>query len=171
MWWLANAIPPEVNAILAVGSAAVTAYFWLIKANRERAGVKVYQIGKFRADRRTVPASEAPTKYRLWWSGDLFFANRSTLPSAIIGAEVSVFFRGQWIDGDFGWGEGAELPWNLPPLSVEKKPVAAFLKVQDEVEWDEVQKPHKLRFRFSTVDGRQFTKEVETNYEKYTVPK
>ena len=85
------------NSLLSVGSAAVTGYFWLVKAQRERAGLELYHAGRFRPDR--LQCSNTPGKEKATWYGEIFLANPSTLPGTVIGLRIELFWKGQWIEG------------------------------------------------------------------------
>src|SRR5690606_18754505 len=106
-----------------------------------KAGLKIYQADRFTPSRRTLPSYEQekhPGMVRAFWTGDLYVANMSTLPSAVIGAEVELQREGKWVSGAFGWSEGAALPWNLDPLKVDKHGVAAFFYLPESVEGEEL---------------------------------
>ena len=151
-----------------IGSMLVTGYFWLIKSNRERAGIKLYQIGKWMPNSRTTPEK----KHRLWWDGDLYLANVSTLPNAVVGATVELRMGDKWIKGDYGWKDEHALPWNLMPQLVEKRGAAAFFEFEEgQVDVEKMRdSAQKIRFTYHTVDGRKYSKVVDTGLIHYSLP-
>jgi hypothetical protein len=160
----------QINTILAVGSALVTAYFWMIRANRERAGVKVHQASKFTSNHRERKNEQDAPISRVWWDGKLFMTNRSTLPAAVFRAQVELQRDGKWVRGDFGWGEDGELPYNLAPLHVVTKKVAAFFDLEPEFSREDSYKKWQIRFTFETVEGKKIRFVVDTNFDPYAHP-
>ncbi|MGE0431438.1 MAG: hypothetical protein AB7K09_08680 [Planctomycetota bacterium] len=151
-----------------VGSAIITCYFWLIKSNRERAGIRIYQVGKWVPNTRTT----AEKKIRVWWDGDLYLANVSSLANAVVGATVELKMGDGWKQGDYGWKEEHALPWNVPPQHVEKRGAAAFFEWEEgAIDPEKIRDAaQKIRFTFHTVDGRKYSKVVDTGLVHYSMP-
>lgn len=147
-------IADAMKLLCSVGSLVVTLYFWFVRSNRERVAVAVYHVGGFES-------SLEPYGVGLW-SGKIFLANRSILPTAIVRTQAELFWQGRWITGMVHLAEGCELPWNLPPSQVFAKNVTAAFDVGKETTCDQVYANQRLRFTFETVEGCRVTGETES---------
>ena len=106
----------NVQTLFAVGSTCITVYFWLIKMNRERAGLKLYRVADFRPDR--LQCSDKPSKEKATWYGEIYLANPSTLPIAVVRFQAQLLWRGRWIDGRMVMERKDDVPWMVEPLRV-----------------------------------------------------
>src|SRR3954447_3515898 len=88
-------------------SLIVTAYFWFVRANRERVSLGIFPVAGFEG-------SLEPGGVGLW-AGQIILTNRSILPTAVIAARAELWWNGRWITGNARPADGSELPWNLPP--------------------------------------------------------
>lgn len=143
-----------MQAAMSVGSLAVTLYFWFMRANRERVQVKVYPVNGLEG---TLEEGGVGC-----WTGRLFFANASILPTAIVAAKAELWWDGQWLSGAFHVGAGSELPWNLPPTQVFPKDVVAAFDLGKCSKRERVYAEQKLRFTFVTVEGCRIVVEVNS---------
>lgn len=155
---LSEILSADAQEVLKLGfsgaSLVVTMYFWMVRANRERVSLGIFPVGGFEG-------TLEPGGIGLW-SGRLFLANRSILPTAIVAAQVELLWQGRWLPGHVGTGEGSELPWNLPPSQVFPKDLKAAFDLGMEISLDEVYADQRLRFTFVTVEGRSVYQEVRT---------
>lgn len=144
-----------LNTLFSMASFGVTVYFWFIRVNRERVSVKVYPVGPFEG---TLESGGVGL-----WTGKLFLANRSILPTAIVEVQVELLWKGMWRSGRFFGGEGAEPPWNLKPQQVTPRlQVSAAFAVGEEVTREQIYEPQRLRFTFVTVEGWLIAHEFRT---------
>src|SRR4051812_47127178 len=87
----------NMSMILSLGSSLLTGYFWLVKMNRERAGLQLYRVADFKPDR--LQCSDMTNKEKATWYGELFFANPSTMPAAVVSFKVELMWKGHWLPG------------------------------------------------------------------------
>jgi hypothetical protein len=156
---LRDGIP--LNSILSAGSAFVTGYFWLVKMRQERAGLRLYQAAGFRPDR--LQCSDVPGKGKATWYGEIFLANPSTLPSTVISLRISLFWKGQWIDGKRVIEKKDDLPWAVEPLRVLSRSLGCSFDVDEGTTREQLQVNQRLRLTLTTVDGRERTQELDTH--------
>jgi hypothetical protein len=151
----------NLQTLIAVGSACVTGYFWLVKMNRERAGLKLYRVADFRPDR--LQCSDRPGKEKATWYGEVYLANPSTLPIAVVRFGVQLLWRGRWMDGRIVMERKDDLPWTAEPLRVLARGFGCAFDVEEGTTREQLLQPHKLRFNWTTVDGRRQSQDVETS--------
>ena len=146
-----------MKLLFSAGSLGVTVYFWFVRINRERVSVGVFPAGGFEG--RLEPGSLGV------WTGKVYLANRSILPTAVVAGEVELLVRGRWQKGGFHTPDGSELPWNLPPSQAyAKSMIAAFdLPADTPTEW--VYANRKLRITLITVEGARLVNELSTHAE------
>ena len=87
----------NMSMLLSVASSCVTGYFWLIKMNQERTGLRLYRLADFRPDR--LQCCDAPGKEKATWYGEILLANPSILPRAVLRLQVELFWKGCWLPG------------------------------------------------------------------------
>jgi hypothetical protein len=150
----------NLQTFLAVGSACVTGYFWLVKMNRERAGLRLYRVADFRPDR--LQCCNTPGKEKATWYGEIYLGNPSTLPAAVVGFRVQLWWRGAWIDGDLAMERKDGLPWTVEPLRVLARSFGCAFAVEQGTTREQLLRPHKLRFTWTTVDGRTQREDIDT---------
>ena len=150
----------NVQSFLAVGSACVTAYFWLVKMNQERAGLKLYLVADFRPDR--LQCSDQPGKEKATWYGEIYLANPATLPAAVVRFQVRLLWGGRWIDGKLLMEKKDDLPWTVEPLRVLARGFGCSFPVEEGTAREQLLRPNKLRFIWTTVDGRRQQQDVDT---------
>jgi hypothetical protein len=145
---------------LSIASSCLTFYFWLVKLNRERAGLRLYRLVPFRPDR--LQCSPVPGSARAIWYGDIFLANPSTLPAAVVRCRVQLDWKGSWRDGSLQLEKKEDVPWVVEPLRVFVRTFGCCFQVEEETPREQLQKPHRLRFLLETVDGRTHVQEIQT---------
>ncbi|HVS36422.1 MAG TPA: hypothetical protein VMS17_12725 [Gemmataceae bacterium] len=151
----------NLQTIFVVASTCITVYFWVIKWNRERTGLKLYRVADFRADR--LQCSDKPGQEKATWYGEIFLANPSTLPIAVVRFRVQLLWRGRWMDGRTVMERKDDMPWTVEPLRVLARSFGCAFDVEEGTAREQLLKPHKLRFTWTTVDGRQKSQDVETS--------
>jgi hypothetical protein len=163
---LLAAVPDAINNVnvsmlLSVASTVVTGYFWLVKMRRERAGLHLYRAAAFRPDR--LQCSELPGKEKAVWYGEVFLANPSTLPAAVVRLGVQLFWKGRWLDGSLVMEKKDGLPWTVEPLRVLARSFGCAFAVEQGTTREQLLQPHQLRFTLVTVDGCIRTYPMETS--------
>lgn len=143
-----------VKMLFSTASLVFTAYFWLVRVNRERISVRTYPVSGFEGSLESGGVGV--------WSGKLFIANGSILSTAIVAGKVEIWWDGRWLRGHFAVGDGSELPWNLPPSQAFSKAVTAAFEIGLEVDRDQVYENQRLRFTFATVERKAIVEEFET---------
>ena len=151
----------NVQSFLAVGSACMTGYLWLTRLNRERAGLKLYRTADFRPDR--LQCSDKAGKEKATWYGEILLANPATLPAAVVRFRVQLLWRGRWIDGRTVTERKDDVPWTVEPLRVLARSFGCAFDVEEGTTREQLLTPHKLRFTWTTVDGRCQCQDVETS--------
>ena len=150
----------NLQTLIAVGSACVTAYFWLVKMNRDRAGLKLYRVADFKPDR--LQCDDRPGKEKATWYGEVYLANPSSLPIAVVAFRVRLMWHGEWIDGKLVMERKDDLPWTVEPLRVLARSFGCAFPVPQGTTREQLMQPHKLRFAWTTVDGRKQCQDVDT---------
>jgi len=145
-------ISPEM--VVSVLSGSMTAYFWLVKARRERPDLKIFQLQNFRPSVRRNPDGEGR---RLGLTqietGGVLVANNSTRQNSIVRFECYLRDGHSWKKGHWGYLSDDKPPWNIGPESTISISPACFFEVPDDYET-----PDDLRFKieFVTVSGQHF---------------
>jgi hypothetical protein len=151
----------NLSMLLSVGSSVVTGYFWLVKMRQERAGLQLYRAAGFRPDR--LQCSDQPGKEKAVWYGEVFLANPSTLPAAVVRFGVQLFWKGRWLDGSLIMEKKDGMPWTVEPLRVLARSFGCAFHVEEGTTREQLLPSHRLRFTLVTVEGRSRTYEIETS--------
>ncbi|MBY0522064.1 MAG: hypothetical protein K2R98_01620 [Gemmataceae bacterium] len=147
----------EMNTLFSLASAGMTAYFWLVRVNRERESVRVYQVSDFAG---TLEPGQVG-----YWVGKIFLANRSINPTAIVEASAELYWNGRWVPGVVHTADDVDLLWNLTPLQVVARKVGAAFPLDAKTTREQVYAPQKLRVTFVTVEGKKLVHEVRAGAE------
>jgi hypothetical protein len=150
----------NLQALLSVGSAGITAYFWLVKMNRERAGLRLYRLGDFRPDR--PQGADVPGMETAVWYGGLCLANPSSLPAAVVCLRVQLGWQGRRLDGRLVQERKDDLPWTVEPLRVLSRSFGCAFVVPEGTARELLSRPQQFRFTFVTADGRRRTQTMST---------
>ena len=151
-------VQAHLQTFLSIGSCAVTGYFWLVRINREREAVRIYQMGVLDG---TLESGALGV-----WTGKLMLANRSIMPTGIVAGKAELYWKGRWLPGTFATSDANELPWNLSPQQVVPQKVVAIFAIGEETTRERVYEDQRIRFTFLTVEGRSVVKELQTNVGK-----
>jgi hypothetical protein len=144
-----------MKLLFSASSLVVTAYFWFVRVNRERTSIAFYAVNGFEG---------ALEPHGLGvWTGKVFLANRSILPTAIVQARAELWWGGSWRTGNAVAADGSELPWNLPSAQVFAKNITAVFDLGPDTSREQVYANQKLRFTFETVDGSRVVWETNTD--------
>jgi hypothetical protein len=143
------------EAILSVLSISLTAYFWMVKARRERPSLEFFQMRSFRANLRR--GEEGSNTKRLGLTQieqcGILIANNSTRQNSIVRFNCSFKYQGASIKGYWGYMEDEKFPWNIAPESAIDVRLACFFDVPEDFE---IPDDMDFRVEFLTVGGRQF---------------
>ena len=150
-----DALADFMKLAFSAGSLLITVYFWFVRINRERVSIGLYPAYGFEGALEHGGVGV--------WTGKLFLANRSILPTAIIGGEVELWWKKKWISGGFHVGDGYELPWNLPPSQVFAKTISVAFDLGANTPRERVYANRKLRFTFVTIEGVRISAELQTH--------
>lgn len=153
-----NGMP--MQAIISVGSAAFTAYCWLVKMNKDRAGVRLYRVADFRPDR--LQCSDVAGKARAVWYSEVCVANPSSLPAALVGVQVQLWWHDSWLDGKLVLEKKDDVPWVVEPLRVLSRGFGCAFNVPENTARDVLTRPQRIRFTFTTVEGKIQRQEITT---------
>jgi hypothetical protein len=146
--------------VLSIGSSCITGYFWLVKMNQERAGVRMFRAGDFRPDR--LQSANEPGKEKATWYGEVFLTNRSTLPAAVLQFQPELFWKGRWLPGKLVLEKKDNVPWTIEPLRVLARSFGCAFLVEEGTPREQLLQAHQLRFTFVTLDGCQRVQVIET---------
>jgi hypothetical protein len=150
------ALPAGLQAILSVFSAAVTSYFWFVKARQERPDLRFHQLMDFQASLRRGNPEQKTRRLALTQvdSGGVLIANNSIRQNSILRFDCFLRDGGGWIKGHWGYVAQDKPPWNIPPQSAISLSMACFFDVPEAYEV-----PQDLRFRveFVTTSGKRFS--------------
>jgi len=155
---LSNLSDLPVDTFLAVGSAAMTAYFWLVRVRQERPLLTIHQLADYRASLRR---SDTPGKRRLCLSqidtGGVLVANHSVRQNSILRFDCFLQTAEGEIRGDWGWTGDDRPPWNIAPETTIALSPACFFEVPEDY-----QTPDELSFRIEliTVSDTRFAHEL-----------
>lgn len=143
------------EAVLSTLSLAITLYFWLVQARRERPRLSFHQLRDFRVTRRRGDSEDTQ---RLGLTQvqpcGVLVVNHSTRQNSIIRFECYLRHEGRPIRGSWGYVNEDAPPWNLAPESTLALQLACFydvptdLQVTDETDFLVV---------FETASGKRFS--------------
>jgi len=150
------ALPAGVQAVLSIFSAAVTSYFWFVKARQERPDLRFHQLMDFQASLRRGNPEEKTRRLGLTQvdSGGVLISNNSIRQNSILRFDCFLRDGGEWRKGRWGYVDQDKPPWNIPPQSAISLSLACFFDVPEDYEI-----PDDLRFRveFVTASGKRFS--------------
>lgn len=153
---IAQTVPVvSLELTLSVISLVMTAYFWLIKARRERPDLRVYQLSGFNATLRRGK-EEGSKCLCLTQVGEcgVLIANNSIRQSSILRFDCALRHDGRWLKGRWGRVNGDAPPWNVAAESTISLKLACFFDVPDDYE---VPDDVEFRVAFITAGGQRFS--------------
>lgn len=145
----------DVQMLLSGFSFAVTSYFWLVKARKERPNLQFYQLSNFRASTRRHPDMEGWKRLCLQQldTGGVLVANHSTRQNSIVLFECFLLTDEGLVAGDWGYSGEDKPPWNIGPESTIALSPACFFDVPADFELPE---NPQFQIVFLTASGKQF---------------
>lgn len=136
-------------------SLVITAYFWFVRANRERVSLGIFPVDGFEGSLESGGVG--------LWAGRIILTNRSIVPTAVIAARAELWWDGRWVTGNVVAGDGSELPWNLPPSQATAKTLNAAFDLGLQTSREQVYADQRLRLTFITVEGYRAVGEFRTH--------
>ena len=137
-------------------SLLVTAYFWFVKARKERPNLQFYQLSDFRAVCRRHPEREGRKRLCVQQldTGGVLVVNHSTRQNSIVLFDCLLRTDDGVIEGDWGYSGEDKPPWNIGPESTIAFSPACFFDVPDDYE---VPDDLEFQIQFITASGKRFS--------------
>ena len=159
----------SIETALAGFSAAMTSYFWLVKARREKPCLHFHQLGGFNAHLRTRPGKiGAPDKPDAKKQKSLvvaqtmptgvLVANHSTRQNSIVKYEGFLRVGDQEVTGSWMYADDDLPPWNIAPESSIAMRVGCWFDVPDNFE---VPDDFSFEIEFETASGKRFSQQFQ----------
>ena len=147
----------DLSMLLSTGSFLCTAYFWFIKARKERPNLEFYQLSDYRSVCRRHPEREGVKRFCLQQlgTGGVLIVNHSTRQNSVVLFDCFLITDdGREIQGDWGYSDEDKPPWNVGPESTIAFSPACFFDVPEDFE---IPKNPTFRICFLTASGGQFS--------------
>lgn len=146
----------DFSVLLSGISFIFTAYFWFVKARRERPNLEFYQLCDYRTACRRHPDSSDQKRLCLQQldTGGVLIVNHSTRQNSIVLFDCFLQTGVGEIQGDWGYSGEDKPPWNVGPESTIAFSPACFFDVPEDYE---VPENPRFRVEFVTASGKQFS--------------
>jgi len=146
----------DFRMLLSGASFLVTAYFWFVKARKEKANLEFFQLSDFRAVCRRHPEQNGMKRLGLQQldTGGVLIVNHSIRQSSIVLFDCYLQTDQGEIAGDWGYSGEDKPPWNVGPESTIAFSPACFFDVPED--FDVPENP-KFRMEFLTAGGHVFS--------------
>lgn len=146
----------DYSLVLSGVSCLFTAYFWLVKARKERPHLEFYQLSNFRASSRRHPEREGVKRLCLSQldTGGVLIANHSTRQNSIVLFTCYLQTERGEIRGDWGYTGDDKPPWNIGPESTIAFSPSCFFDVPEDYQ---VTEDLAFRVEFITASGKRFS--------------
>ncbi|QDT68021.1 hypothetical protein MalM25_09330 [Planctomycetes bacterium MalM25] len=107
----------DPKLIFSALSFVFTAYFWLVKARKERPNLQFHQLSSFRLSSRRHPTKAGWKRHCLQQieSGGVLAVNHSTRQNSIILFDCFLMTERGVVEGDWGYSGDDKPPWNFGP--------------------------------------------------------
>ena len=143
------------QSVMSAFSAAVTGYFWLVKARKERPSFSVFQLHGFRPSLRRGEDDQTKRLSLIQTDpGGTLIVNHSIRQNSIIKHDSFIRYGGKTIKGHFGWVNDDRPPWNIGPESTISLSLACFFDVPADCELPD---DFDFRVEFVTASGHKFS--------------
>lgn len=146
----------DARMLVSAVSAAFTAYFWFVKARRERPNLQFYQLSDYRTSCRRHPEQEGMKRLCIQQldTGGVLIVNHSTRQNSIVVFDCFLKTDRGEIQGDWGYSGDDKPPWNVGPESTIAFSPACFFDVPEDYK---VPDDLEFRLQFITASGKQFS--------------
>lgn len=146
----------DIRTLLSGASFLVTAYFWFVKARKEKPNLVFYQLSDYRDGCRRHPELEHSKRYHLQQldTGGVLIVNHSTRQNSIVLFDCYLQTDMGEIRGEWGYSSDDKPPWNVGPESTIAFSPAFFFDVPE----DFVPPTNPtVRVEFITASGTRFS--------------
>lgn len=145
----------DIATMMSAVSMIFTAYFWFVKARRDRPNLQFYQLGNFRTSLRRHPELDDRKRFSIQQldTGGVLIVNHSTRQNSVVLFECVLHTDSGDIVGEWGYTGDDKPPWNIGPESTVAFSPACFFDVPAEFEQP---LPIKFTLNFLTASGRCF---------------
>lgn len=160
---------PSIELLLSVASFAITGYFWLIQARRERPQLTMYQVSGFRAACRRNPQRDNCNRLCVQQldSCGVLIANNSIRQNSIVMFDCWLLLPdGQEIRGDWGSVGDDKPPWNIGPESSASMGLACFFDVPSDFK---IPDSYQIGIAFVTASGKSHRHTFSPNLPVHSV--
>lgn len=146
----------DYRMLMSAASFVFTAYFWFVKARKERPNLEFYQLSDFRSGLRRHHEREGFKRlhFQQMDTGGVLIVNHSTRQNSIVLFDCYLQADGKQIQGDWGYGGDDKPPWNVGPESTISFSPACFFDVPENFELPD---NLEIEVRFLTASGTHFT--------------
>ncbi|QDU38458.1 hypothetical protein Mal4_27850 [Maioricimonas rarisocia] len=146
----------DVRMVLSGISFAVTSYFWLVQARKERPRLEFYQLSHFRLTNRRHPEQDHMRRlcFQQLETGGVLAVNHSTRQNSIVLFECWLLTPAGEFRGDWGFGGDDRPPWNIGPETTIALSPACFFDVPADLELPE---NPIVQVDFITASGKTFS--------------
>lgn len=146
----------DVKMLLSGASFLFTAYFWFVKARKEKPNLEFHQLSNYRATCRRHPDREGWRRLCLQQldTGGVLIVNHSTRQNSVVLFDCYLETEQGIVPGDWGYSGDDKPPWNIGPESTIAFSPACFFDVPDDYEL-----PDNPSFRIDcvTASGKKFS--------------
>ncbi|MDP6444319.1 MAG: hypothetical protein QGG36_17955 [Pirellulaceae bacterium] len=146
----------DSRLLLSAASFLFTAYFWFVKARKERPNLAFYQLSDYRAVCRRHPKRDDMKRLCIQQldTGGVLLVNHSTRQNSVVLFDCYLKTDKGEIQGDWGYSGEDKPPWNVGPEStIAFSPACFFDVAEDFVVPDEPE----FRIEFMTASGGRFS--------------
>ena len=152
---LSSGPPLSIEAVLSVFSAAMTAYFWLVRARREKPQLTAFQLANFRLITRKGDEEKHLKRVSITQleRGGVLVANHSIRQNSIVRFDCYLRVGHDWVKGLWGYIDNDKPPWNIGPESTIAMSPACFFEVPEDAE---IAEDFEFYIEFITVSGHRF---------------
>lgn len=149
-------LPLDASMMLSGATTLFTAYFWLVRANRERPALAFVQLSRFLVTSRKNREREGYLRvgFQQRDTGGVLIVNHSSRQNSIIRFTCYLETEEGEITGDWAYSGDDKPPWNVgPETSIAFSP-ACFFDVPEDIELGD---NPSFRLDFITASGRRFS--------------
>ena len=124
-----------VNFVMSTLTGIFTLYFWLVRANKERPKLSIYQIKPLDAQFLASGPNAPPDTMRSQFFLSVAVANDSTSPNALLGLRAMVKLNnGEWSEAKVSIDDKTPVPCNVTPMQTVSISFSATVIVPDRPE-------------------------------------
>lgn len=145
----------DTSLLMSGLSLCFTAYFWFVKARKERPRLEFHQLSNFRTSLGRSPDRQDRKRFSIQQldTGGVLIVNHSIRQNSVVLFECKLRTSNGVVHGDWGYTGDDKPPWNIGPESSIAFSPACFFDVPIDF-----QEPDALEFelQFITASGHRF---------------